>query len=104
MKMLAPFVSNLEPNNAHSPPPCSQVNDLVAVNTELVSCPDSGWRLFLGGLASSVTAWWRWHVHPLSAGSAGLPALQSDPSLLTPGKIVKVPPYSDACVNGILIE
>lgn len=48
---------------------------------------------------------WGWHVHLLSAGPPlALPTLQSDPSLLTPGKIVKVPPYSDACVNGILIE
>lgn len=41
-------------------------------------------------------------AHRCPAASLSVP--QSDPSLLTPGKTIKIPPFSDNCVNGILIE
>ena len=93
------------------------IASLVAANPELVSERGGQRAGRLAGQPDRAGLRWlacgsRLHTNcltpaPLPFALCPLPAppgLQNEPSLLTPGKIVKIAPYPGECVNGLLIE
>ncbi|PRW45585.1 peptidoglycan-binding [Chlorella sorokiniana] len=91
--------------------------NLLAVNTGLTtdtvlqasvlsSPPTTGvfdcraYRVKTGDSLSAIALLFQITVNDLVAVNPEL----SDPSLLTPGKSIRIPPFTDACINGILID
>lgn len=83
-----------------SPVPSEPIAGIVAVpdTTGVFSC--RAYNVKPGSSLSSIALLFQTTVNALVSANPEL----SDPSLLTPGKIVKIPPYPGECVGGILIE
>ncbi|KAL4424132.1 hypothetical protein ABPG75_001433 [Micractinium tetrahymenae] len=75
-------------------------NGIVAVpdTTGIFSC--RAYKVKSGNSLSSIALLFETTVNALVAANPEL----SDPSLLTPGKVVKVPPFPAECVGGILVD